>query len=379
MIPFGELNSQFKSIEAEIRAAIDDVLSAGRFIFGKQCEAFESEFAAYVGAQHVAGVNSGTDAIHLALRAVGVGPGDEVITAANTCVPTVAGICASGARPVPADIDPATCTIDPGKLEAAITPRTKAIVPVHLYGHPCNMPEICAVAAAHRVAVVEDCAQAHGAGIVEGGRLRKCGTFGAASAFSFYPSKNLGAYGDAGAVVTNDGEVDARVRMLRNYGEERRYYHSSEGFNSRLDELQAAILRVKLRHLEEWNEARRERAGLYAERLKRLPIRLPFEADWARHIYHLYVIRSRRRDALQAHLDARGIGTLLHYPVPIHLQKAYAHLGYAPGDFPESERACSEVLSLPMYAEMPVEHIEAVARAIGEFHEPAPARPRTTS
>lgn len=371
MIPFGELNSQFKSIEAEIRAAIDDVLAGGRFIFGKQCEAFESEFAAYVGARHAAGVNSGTDAIHLALTAVGVGPGDEAITAANTCVPTVAGICAAGARPVLADIDPATCTIDPAKVEAAFTPRTKAVVPVHLYGHPCDMPAICAIAAARGIAVVEDCAQAHGAAVIEDGQARRCGTFGAAAAFSFYPSKNLGAYGDGGAVVTNDAEIDARVRMLRNYGEERRYYHSAEGFNSRLDELQAAILRVKLRHLDEWNEARRQRAGLYAGRLKHLPIRLPFEAHWARHIYHLYVIRSRRRDALQAHLGARGIGALLHYPVPVHLQKAYAHLAYAAGDFPESERACAEVLSLPMYAEMPIEHVDAVARAIAEFHESA--------
>jgi dTDP-4-amino-4,6-dideoxygalactose transaminase len=371
MIPFGELDSQFKSIEGEIRAAIDAVLAGGRFIFGKQCEAFEREFASYVGARHAAGVNSGTDAIHLALRAAGVGPGDEAITAANTCVPTVAGICASGARPVLADIDPATCTIDPAKVEAAITPRTKAIVPVHLYGHPCDMPAICAIAGSRGVTVIEDCAQAHGAAVIEGDRLRRCGTFGTAAAFSFYPSKNLGAYGDAGAIVTNDAEVDARARMLRNYGEERRYHHSIEGFNSRLDELQAAILRVKLRHLDDWNEARRHRAGLYAERLEHLPIGLPFEAAWARHIYHLYVIRSRRRDALEAHLTARGIGTLLHYPVPVHLQKAYAHLGYAPGDFPESERACSEVLSLPMYAEMPVEHIDAVARALCEFHERA--------
>jgi len=373
MIPFAELNSQFKSIEPEIRAAIEDVLTTGRFVFGKHCEGFEKEFAAYIGAPYAAGVNSGTDAIHLALAAVGVGPGDEVVTAANTCVPTVAGICASGAKPVLADIDAATCTLDPAAFEAAITPRTKAVVPVHLYGHPCDMPRINEIADAHGLAVVEDCAQAHGAGVVDGDTIRKCGTFGHAAAFSFYPSKNLGAYGDAGAVVTGDPEVKERLRMLRNYGEERRYYHSVRGFNSRLDEIQAAVLRVKLRHLDSWNDARRRRAGLYAEHLKHLPLRLPFEAPWARHIFHLYAIRARRRDALQAHLASCGITALLHYPVPVHLQKAFAGLGYGPGRFPESERACRQVLSLPMYAEMPLDHVRAVARAVAQFHEPPEA------
>jgi dTDP-4-amino-4,6-dideoxygalactose transaminase len=358
------LKSQFRGIAPEIRAAIEEVLESAWYIFGKNCSAFETEFAAYVGANHAAGVGSGTEAIHLALAAVGVRPGDEVITVANTCVPTVAGIGASGATPVLVDADPVTLTLDPAKLEDAISSRTKAIVPVHLYGHPCDIDPILAVASRHGLAVVEDCAQAHGTRY----RGRHCGTFGAAAAFSFYPSKNLGAYGDAGAVTTNDGAVDGRVRMLRNYGEETRYHHTVRGFNSRLDEIQAAILRVKLRHLDAWNAARREHAAAYAQLLEGLPVTLPAEAPWAHHIYHLYVIRSPRRDALQAHLKQRGIATLLHYPVPIHLQEAYADLNRGRGAFPQAEKACDEVLSLPMYAELPFEHIERVAEAIRDFH-----------
>ncbi len=365
MIPFGELKSQFASMETEIRAAIDDVFEAGRFIFGKHCAAFEEEFAAYIGVCHAAGVGSGTEAIHLALRAVGVRPGDEVITVTNTCVPTVAGIAASGASIRLADILPATFTMDPAALGAAVTERTKAIVPVHLYGHPCDMDPIMSVAARHDLRVVEDCAQAHGAAY----KGRRCGSFGDAAAFSFYPSKNLGAYGDGGAVVSNDASVDAEVRRLRNYGEEKRYHHTTKGFNSRLDEMQAAILRVKLRHLDEWNEARRARATEYGRLLRALPIRLPAEAEWAYHNCHLYVIRSHHRDRLQALLQERQIGTLLHYPVPVHLQEAYRDLGYPAGAFPEAERACSEVLSLPMYPELPFDHIARIAEALTEIHE----------
>jgi dTDP-4-amino-4,6-dideoxygalactose transaminase len=363
MIPFVELSTQFRSIEQEVRQAIEEVLASSRFILGPQGAAFEEEFAAYLGAGHAVGVASGTDAIHLALRAVGVGSGDEVITAANTCVPTVAGISATGATPVLIDADPRTFTMDPGQLEAAITPRTKAIVPVHLYGHSCDMAPILETAQTHGIAVVEDCAQAHGAAY----RGKRCGTFGQAAAFSFYPTKNLGAYGDAGAVVTSDARVADAVRKLRNYGEEQRYYHSVKGFNSRLDEIQAAILRVKLRHLDGWNEARRDRADAYRRRLEGLPVTLPFEARWAKHIYHLFVIRSDQRDALQAHLRREGISTLMHYPVPIHLQKAYADLGLSKGAFPEAEQACNEVLSLPMYPELPFEAIEGAAKAIARF------------
>ena len=365
MIPIVELDSQFRAIEREVRDEIDDVLTTGRYIFGKHCAAFEDEFAAYLGAEHAIGVASGTDAIQLALLAAGVRPGDEVITVANTCVPTLAGISATGATPVLVDVSPTTLTLDPDNLQAAITGRTKAIVPVHLYGHPCDMDPIAEIASAHDVDIVEDCAQAHGAAY----RGRRCGTFGVAAAFSFYPSKNLGAYGDGGAVVTNDARIDSELRMLRNYGEETRYHHSVKGFNSRLDEIQAAILRVKLAHLDDWNDARRERAQHYASRLATLPIRLPIQAEWAHHIYHLYVIRSKQRDALQAFLKERGIGTLLHYPVPIHLQPAYEDLGLAQGAFPMSEAACDEVLSLPMWAEITEESIDRVAAAITEFHE----------
>jgi len=261
------------------------------------------------------------------------------------------------------DADPIRLTLDPAKLEAAITPKTKAIVPVHLYGHPCEMGPILSIASAHGITVVEDCAQAHGAEYMG----KRCGTFGAAAAFSFYQSKNLGAYGDGGAVTTNDTAVDARLRMLRNYGEETRYHHTTKGINSRLDEMQAAILRVKLRHLDAWNDARRERAARYIEQLKGLPITLPTEAPWARSVQHLFVIRSPQRDALQAYLKERNITTLLHYPIPIHLQKAYADLGYAAGTFPVAEKACNEVLSLPMYSELPFDHIDRICDAICEW------------
>ena len=362
-ILFGELKSQYRSIEREVRAAIDEVLESAWYIFGKNCTAFEEEFAAYVGAKHAVGVGNGTEAIQLALTAVGVRPGDEVITVANTCVPTVTGIVSSGATPRLVDTDPTTLTIDPARLEAAITAKTKAIVPVHLYGHPCEMGPILSVASAHGVAVVEDCAQAHGAKY----QGKQCGTFGAAAAFSFYPSKNLGAYGDGGAVTTNDDSVRARLRMLRNYGEETRYHHTVKGINSRLDEIQAAILRVKLRHLDAWNDARRERAARYLDQLKGLPLTLPAEAPWARSVQHLFVIRSPQRDALQAYLKERNITTLLHYPVPIHLQQVYADLNYAPGAFPAAEKACNEVLSLPMYSELPFEHIDRICDAIREW------------
>jgi dTDP-4-amino-4,6-dideoxygalactose transaminase len=363
MIPFAQLKTQFESIEDEVRAAIDEVLKSCWYIMGNQMRGFEEEFAAYTGTSHCLGVASGTDAITLALKAVGVTVGDEVVTVANTCIPTLCGVSATGASPVLVDITPATLTMDPSRIESAITERTKAIVPVHLYGHPCDMDSIMEVAQQHGLAVVEDCAQAHGTEY----RGRRCGSLGDAAAFSFYPSKNLGAYGDGGAVVTNNEAIAENVRMLRNYGEERRYYHTVKGGNSRLDELQAAILRVKLKHLDEWNKARRIRAEEYCNRLRTFPLRLPLEAKWAKHIYHLFVIRVARRDDLMAHLKERGIGTLIHYPVPIHLQQAYADLGHKPGDFPRAEEACNEVLSLPMYPEMTLSDIGQVAEAIADF------------
>jgi dTDP-4-amino-4,6-dideoxygalactose transaminase len=361
MIPYVELKSQFKSIEEEVRAAIDEVLESSWYVLGAQVRAFEEEFAAYLGAKHTVGVASGTDAIQLALMACGVGPGDEVITVANTCVPTVCGISNSGADIALVDIRSNTLTMDPACLESAITSKTKAIVPVHLYGHPCDMDPILDIAKEHDLVVVEDCAQAHGTEY----KGRRCGTLGHAAAFSFYPSKNLGAYGDGGAVVTQDTTLAEEVRKLRNYGEERRYFHSVKGINSRLDEMQAAILRVKLRHLDGWNEARRDRARIYDEKLTGLELSLPVQAPWAKHIYHLYVIRSPRRDALQAHLKEQGVGSLIHYPIPIHKQGAYPELG---GQcFAETEKACSEVLSLPMFPELDLGDLERVADIIQAF------------
>lgn len=365
MIPFFELDRQFRAIEPELRAAMDRVLARAWFILGEEGRAFEQEFAAYLGVAHVAGVGSGTSALHLALVAVGVKPGDDVVIPANTCVPTAAGVASAGARPVPADIDPDTCTLDPQALARAITPRTTAIVPVHLYGHPCDMDPILDIAREHGLFVVEDCAQAHGAAY----KGRKCGTYGDAAAFSFYPTKNLGAFGDAGAVATNDPDVNERVRLLRNHGERERYFHTIEGVNSRLDELQAAVLRAKLPHLDQWNEARRERAHAYEQGLAGLALTLPFEATWAQHNFHLYAVRTPHRDALRAFLAQHGIAALMHYPTPIHLQKAYRGLGFREGAFPHAEQACRETLSLPLYPELPLSAVETVCDAATRFFQ----------
>ena len=363
MIPYVELKSQYLAIEQEIRAAIDEVLNSAWYILGKQGAAFEQEFASYIGANHAVGCASGTEAIQIALMALGVKPGDEVITVANTCVPTVCGIAPTGAVIRLADVNPDTCTMDPTSLAAAITPRTKAIVPVHLYGHPCDMGPILDIAKQHGLWVVEDCAQSHGT-LYNG---RTCGTFGHAAAFSFYPSKNLGAYGDGGAVTTNDEALAQRLRMTRNYGEERRYHHTAPGINSRLDEMQAAILRVKLRHLDDWNAARIQRAKRYTELLSGLPLTLPVVRENAKHTFHLYVVRTPRRDELQEYLRAREVGTFIHYPVPIHCQEAYRSLGYARGQFPVAESCCDSVLSLPMYPELRMESVDIVAKHVREF------------
>lgn len=348
MVPFVELQTQFHALEGEIRSAMERVLQRAWYVLGEEGAAFEREFADWLGVAHAAGVGSGTDAIQIALRAAGVGPGDEVITVANTCVPTVAGIGATGATPRLVDVHPETLTLDPWALEGAITARTRAIVPVHLYGHPCDMDPILEFAEAHGLVVVEDCAQAHGARYK--GRL--CGTLGHLAAFSFYPSKNLGAMGDGGAVVTGDPALDGAVRKLRNYGEDTRYHHVRPGINSRLDELQAAILRAKLPHLDGWNHARRGLAERYRAGLAGLPIQLPPAAPWAESNHHLYPVRTPRRDELQTFLRERGVQTLMHYPIPVHLQPAYESLGYRRGDFPVAEASCAQVLSLPLYPEL---------------------------
>jgi dTDP-4-amino-4,6-dideoxygalactose transaminase len=355
---FNDLKPQYAAIKDEIDAALRRVLGGGWYVLGPEVEAFEAEFAAYCGARYAVGVGSGTEALHLALWACNLQPGDEVVTVAHTAVPTINAISLTGARPVFVDVDPATRTMDPAAVAAAITPRTRALLPVHLYGHPADMAPLQALAREHGLALIEDAAQAHGAEY----RGTRAGRLGDLAAFSFYPTKNLGAYGDGGMVVTDDPALAERLRLLRNYGQTDRYHHQIEGLNSRLDELQAAVLRVKLRHLDAWTAARRERAARYAARLRN--VAPPTEAPWAHHVYHLYVVTVPRREAVQAALAAAGIGTLVHYPIPAHLQPAYAHLGVARGSLPVTERLADEVLSLPLYPELAFEHIDEVAAAL---------------
>ena len=359
-----DLKAAYRRLQTEIDAATARVMSSGWYILGPEVAAFESEFAAYLGVEQAVGVASGTDAVLLALRALGIGPGDEVITVAHTAVATVAAIELAGATPRLVDIDAATYTLDPAQLAAAITPRTRAVVPVHLYGAPADMDAVLAVAHAHGLLIVEDCAQAHGARY----RGRMVGALGDAAAFSFYPTKNLGALGDGGAVATNRPEVAERLRLLRQYGWRERYVSDVTGTNSRLDELQAAILRVRLRHLDAENTARRRLAARYDAALAGLPITLPTARADDRAVYHLYVIRTAARDALVAHLRARGIGTGVHYPVPVHRQPAYAHLGCGPGSLPATEAAAAEVLSLPMYPDLLPTAVDTIAAAIRDYY-----------
>jgi dTDP-4-amino-4,6-dideoxygalactose transaminase len=359
-IPLIDLRAQHRSLSPHVDAAVARVLESGQFVLGPEVRAFEAEFAAYCGTRHCAGVSSGTSALHLALLACGVGPGDEVVTVPFTFVASVAAIVQAGATPILVDVEPETLTMDPVRLEAAITPRTRAILPVHLHGQTADMDAVQRIADAHRLPVVEDAAQAHGAEH----RGRRAGAMGRIGCFSFYPGKNLGAAGEAGAVTTDDDDLAARVRLLRDWGADRKYHHVVEGFNERLDELQAAILRVKLRELERWTEARRRHADRYRELLAGIPVATPVEAPGRRHVYHVFAIRHPERDAIAAHLAAGGIATGIHYPTPVHLQPAYARLGHRPGDFPVAERAAREVLSLPMYPELEDEQLSAVAAAV---------------
>jgi dTDP-4-amino-4,6-dideoxygalactose transaminase len=359
-IPLVDLSAQHESLAGEFRRAFERTLAAGDFILGEEVELFEREFAEICGVGSVIGVDSGTSAIELALRALECGPGDEVITVPNTFIATALAISLTGARPVFVDVDPAMHHMDPALLDAAITPRTKAVVPVHLYGQPADMGPICEVANAHGLRVIEDAAQAHGAAY----RGRTAGSLADAAAFSFYPAKNLGAFGDGGAVATDDEELAERLRLMRNYGQKVKNRHDTIGFNRRLDTLQAAILRVKLPRLRPWIDARRARARRYGELLAEASVEVPFEGEGRDHAWHLYVIRAEGRDELREALASHGIGTGLHYPVPIHLQPAYAHLGLGPGSFPVAERLAKEVLSLPMYPELPFELLEEVAREV---------------
>jgi dTDP-4-amino-4,6-dideoxygalactose transaminase len=372
-VPFVDLSAQYRTIAGEIQEAVLTVLTRGDFVLGQDVGLFEQEFAAYCEVGYAVGVDSGTSALELALRAFDIGAGDEVITAANTFIATVFAISYTGARPVLVDADPQTYTIDPSGIESAISEKTRAIVPVHLYGQPADMDPILEIARRHHLAVIEDACQAHGARY----RGRSAGSIGDAAAFSFYPSKNLGAYGDAGIVVTNDERIARAVRMLRNYGQQTKYQHTMRGYNHRLDTLQAAVLRVKLPHLDAWKEARRQHAELYNRLLAPASVSTPQEADYAESVYHLYVIQVDKeeregasallRDELMTHLRARGIATGIHYPIPVHLQEACRDLGYEHGSFPVTEHAAKRILSLPMYAELTPSMITYVADAVREF------------
>jgi dTDP-4-amino-4,6-dideoxygalactose transaminase len=360
MIPCADLKSQYLSIKPEIDEAVLSVLESSQFILGRFVAAFEADFAAFCSVQHAVGVNSGTSALHLALLAAGVGAGDEVITVPFTFVATVAAIHYCGAHPVFVDIDPVSFTMDPGGIERSITARTKAILPVHLYGQPADMDPILEIARRHRLPVIEDAAQAHGAEY----KGRRVGSLGDLACFSFYPGKNLGAYGEGGAVVTDNAEYARTIRMLRDWGQSRRYYHDLRGFNYRLEGMQGAVLGVKLKHLPAWNDARRANAAAYGRHLAGADVQTPVEMPYARHVYHVYAVRARERDALAAELLAHGVQTGIHYPIPVHLQKAYADPKYKAGDFPNAERAAAEVLSLPMFPELTGAQIEAVSAAV---------------
>ena len=360
MVPFIDLRRQYRVIGAEIERAVSAVFAGGQYILGPEVHAFETELARYCGAAHGIGVASGTDALRLALEAVDVGPGDEVIVPTFTFVATAEVVTNLGATPVFADIDAARFALDPIDTARRITARTKAIVPVHLYGRPADMTALLELAAPRGLAVVEDAAQAVGAEF----RGRRIGSLGVAACFSFFPTKNLSAYGDGGFITTNDGAVAERLRMLRAHGSRQKYFHESPGWCSRLDEVQAAALRVKLRHLEAWTKSRRSLAARYRTALAGLPLILPEDGDSERAVYHLFTVRTRRRDELKKHLDDAGIGCAVHYPIPVHRQPLYRHIG---GSFPQSERASEEVLSLPLFPELTESEQDQVVAAVRSF------------
>jgi len=363
-IPFLDFKRQYQRLKPEIDQAVQDVLESGWYILGKQVEAFEHEWAEYCGARYSVGVATGTDALMLALLASGAiepGRGDEVITSPLTAAYTALAVIHAGARPVFADIDPATFNISPRAVEATITERTRAVIPVHLYGQVAAMNEILKIAEQNNLTVIEDACQAHGASLFG----KRAGTLGAAAAFSFYPTKNLGAFGDGGIIVSNDERIIARARRLRQGGQVSTYISEEAGYNSRLDEVQAAILRIKLRHLDEWNQERRRLAGIYRESLKNKAVALPAEIDNAGHVYHLFVIRCKERDRLRQFLATCGIQTLIHYPVPLHQQPAF--MRYFTEPLPEAESASQQILSLPLYPGLTDEEAVAVAQAVNDY------------
>jgi dTDP-4-amino-4,6-dideoxygalactose transaminase len=363
VVPFVDLKTQYKAIQPEIMDAIAHVLETGQFVLGDEVSTFEKEFAAYVEAKHAIALNTGTSALHLGLLAAGVGAGDEVITVPFTFVATAAAIRYTGAVPVFVDINLESYTMDPEQVERAITSRTKAICPVHLYGQAADLDPIMDIARRHGLKVIEDACQAHGTEY----NGRRVGAIGDVGAFSFYPGKNLGAYGEGGMAVTNDDNAARLIRMLRDWGAEKKYYHQLRGFNYRMDGVQGAILRVKLRHLQKWTDARRAHANAYRSQLAGLGnpgVVLPTEMPYSRHVYHVFAVRTPARDELQQSLQSQGVQTGIHYPIPVHLQEAHADLGYKRGDFPRSENAADQVLSLPMFPEMTADQIQAVAAAL---------------
>ncbi len=362
-LPFLDLRHAAPGADADVKAAVARVLERGWYLLGEELTAFEAEFAQWLGVQHVVGVASGTDALMLTLRALGIGPGDEVITAANTCVPTVAAIQAAGATPVLADVQADTLTLDPKAVVRAITPHTRALMPVHLYGIPCDMDALGAIARAHQLELIEDAAQAHGSRW----RDQPCGTLGRAAAFSFYPTKNLGALGDAGAVATNDEDLAATLRLLRSHGDTGGFNHTHRATNSRMDEIQAAALRAKLPHLATWNARRRDFAAAYRVELAGLPLTLPTIPADATWNAHLFPVRSEQRDTLQSHLRAAGVGTMIHYPRPVHLQPAYTDLGEA-GAYPIAEATTPQLLSLPLHPGMSAADQAHVLRTVARLY-----------
>jgi dTDP-4-amino-4,6-dideoxygalactose transaminase len=369
MIPLVDLKSQYRSIKGEIDGAIREVVESCQFILGPKVEAFEADFAAYCQSRFAFGMNSGTSALHLALLAAGVGPGDEVITVSYTFVATVAGILYTGAAPVFVDIDPLTCNIDVRKIEAAITPKTKVIMPVHLYGTCADMDPILELARRHKLIVIEDAAQAHGAEY----KGRRAGSMGDLATFSFYPGKNLGAYGEGGAVVTNDEQYVDIIKHLRDQGQSAKYLHQRVGYNYRMEAIQGAVLGVKLKHLDDWNAARRRHAEVYFGALADSGVRLLAEPVSCKSVYHVFPLFTEQRDELREHLHANGISTGIHYPIPVHLQPGFNNLGFKEGDLPETERVCGEVLSVPMYPELATETVRQIADSVRQFswHEVA--------
>jgi len=359
-VNFVDLKKQYHSIKDEIDSAVLGVLESTQFVLGKEVAAFEEEFADYSQAKFGIAVNSGTSALHLAFLAAGIGPGDEVITVPNTFIATIAAIRYAGATPVFVEMHPISFTMDSSKIEAAITDKTKAICPVHLFGQMADMDPIMAVAKKHGLLVIEDAAQAHGAEY----KGNRAGSIGDLGCFSFYPGKNLGAYGEGGLVTTDNEEFAKTIRMLRDWGAEKKYYHDLKGYNYRMAGMQGAILRVKLRHLEKWTEARRDHAEYYSFMLDDSNVETPVAMDYARHVYHLYVIKTENRDQLQQTLKEKGIYTGIHYPIPVHVQKAHADLGYKKGDFPLTEKTVETILSLPMFAELTKDEIEFVCEAV---------------